>query len=285
MAGFLFQDPLTQAPSAWLSWVPGALYLVAALMDAADGWAARATGGETHLGEILDTEIDAMGILVASLLLVSNGKAPLVFVSVGLGYYAVRAASRFRLWRGRTVGQVQPRADARMVAGCLMGVAAAALLPVFDPSATFPAASVMAAAFLMGLATDWLIICGQATPDGRPRQRRLAAWQAAGARALPLFLRASVAIGIVLFISESCFDRGMAFLAGFMLLGLLCALGVAARLAAMILSVIMADLISTGCRGAGAALALAAAVSLMMTGAGQPRIWQPEDMFFLKKRP
>jgi hypothetical protein len=100
-----------------------------------------------------------------------------------------------------------------------------------------------------------------------------------------MFLRASVAIGIILFISEPCFDRGMAFLAGFLLLGLLCALGVAARLAAMILSFVMADLISAGCRGTGAAIALAAAVSLMMTGAGQPRIWQPEDMFFLKKRP
>jgi hypothetical protein len=254
-------------------------------MDAADGWAARATGCVTRLGETLDTEVDALGILIASLLLVSRGKAPLVFVGVGLGYYVVRVASRLRSWRGRTVGRVQPRTAARLVAGCQMGFAAAALLPVFDPAATFPAALVMAAAFSLEMATDWLIICGQAGPDGRPRQRRLAAWQAAGGRGLPIVLRVTVVIGITLFVSEPCLARAMAFPAGILFLGLLCALGVAARLAAMILSFIMAALLSADCQGAGATLALTAAVSLIMTGAGHPRIWQPEDMFFLKKRP
>ena len=34
LAGFVFQNPSSQAPSAWLSWAPGVIYLLAALMDA-----------------------------------------------------------------------------------------------------------------------------------------------------------------------------------------------------------------------------------------------------------
>jgi CDP-diacylglycerol--glycerol-3-phosphate 3-phosphatidyltransferase len=284
LAGFLFQNVFSHA-LVWLTWIPGGLYLIAALMDAGDGWVARATGSETRLGEALDTEIDAMGILIASLLLVSAGKTPIVFVSVGLGYYAVRAAIRLRSWMGHTIVRIQPRPGARWLAGCQMGFAAAALLPVFSPNATFPAAYVMTAPFLAGMATDWLIICGRAAPDGRPQQPRLVAWQAAASRALPLFLRPFVAIGTVLFISRPCPAGEPSFMLIILILGLLCALGVAARLAAMILSVILAGLMSAGRGDAGATIVLMSALSLMMTGAGHPRIWQPEDKFFFNERP
>jgi phosphatidylglycerophosphate synthase len=269
-----------------LAWIPGGLYLAVALLDAVDGWAARAAGGETRLGEVLDTEVDALGLLVASLLLVSDGRAPLVFLSVGLGYYVVGAASRLRSWRGQAVGNVQPRATARLIAGCQMGFAAAALLPVFDPAATFPAAYVMTAAFGLSMGMDWLIICGLATPDGRLLPQWLAKWQTAGTRLLPLFLRTTTLISIVLFTLKPWpAEEAVFLLAGILLLGLLCLLGLAARLAAMLLSILMAFLISAGGRDALAELALAAALALMMTGAGRPRIWQPEDTLLTKKHP
>jgi hypothetical protein len=64
------------------------------------------------------------------------------------------------------------------------------------------------------------------------------------------------------------------------LLGTLCTLGVAARVAGMLLSFVAAGFATAACGGAGEVLTLTAAVSLMMTGAGHPRIWQPEDVFF-----
>jgi hypothetical protein len=254
------------------------------MMDYADGWVARATGTETRLGEILDTEIDALGLLTASLLLVVSGKAPTVFVSVGIGYYGIRAAGRLRSWAGLRVGQVQPRAGARMVAGCQMGFAAAALPPVFGPAATALAAWVMAAVFLAGMAKDWLIICGHASPEGRPIRQWLSAIETAGTRALPILLRVAVAGGVVLIISEPCTALEGADKAGVLIFGAFCALGVAARVAGMILSCIMAGLMTANCSSAGAGLTLMAAVFLMMAGAGHPRIWQPEDGFFLTKR-
>lgn len=284
MAGFLFQGPPGDGRGDWLRWAPGCLYFLAVMMDYLDGWVARATGTVTRLGESLDTEIDALGLLVASLLLVAGGKAPTVFVSVGIGYYGIRAARRIRMWAGRWIGEVKPRADARMVAGCEMGFAAVALLPVLSPGATTPAGWVMAIVFLAGMVKDWLIICGQASPEGRPLQQWMRTIETATARALPMLLRVAVAAGVILSISEPCFIRGTAAQAGVVILGTLCTLGVAARVAGMLLSIVMAGFVTATCGGAGVALTLVAAVFLMMTGAGHPRLWQPEDAFFLKIR-
>jgi CDP-diacylglycerol--glycerol-3-phosphate 3-phosphatidyltransferase len=280
MAGFLFQDPPGDRNGEWLRWAPGGLYLIAVLMDHVDGRVARATGTVTRLGELLDTEIDALGLLVASLLLVSGGRAPMVFAGVGIGYYGVRAARSIRSWAGRRIGEVRPRPGARMVAGCEMGFAALALLPVLSPEATTPAGWVMASVFLAGMAKDWLIICGHASPDGRPLRPWLRAVEAAAACALPLLLRAAVAGGVVLSVTQPCPTRGAAALAVVALLGTLCTLGVAARVAGMLLSFVAAGFATAACGGAGEVLTLTAAVSLMMTGAGHPRIWQPEDVFF-----
>jgi hypothetical protein len=134
------------------------------------------------------------------------------------------------------------------------------------------------------MAKDWLIICGHASPDGRLLRPRLRAVEAAAARALPLLLRAAVAGGVVLSVTQACPLRGAAAQAGVAVLGALCALGVAARVAGMLLSLAAAGFVTAGCGGAGAVLTLTAAVSLMMTGAGHPRIWQPEDVFFLKNQ-
>ena len=69
-----------------------------------------------------------------------------------------------------------------------------------------------------------------------------------------------------------------------MILGTLCTLGVATRVAGMLLSLVMAGFVTATCSGSGVGLTLMAAVFLMVTGAGHPRIWQPEDAFFYKKR-
>lgn len=283
MAGFLFQAPPEDGPGAWLRWAPGVLYFLAVTLDHVDGRVARATGTETRLGELLDTEIDALGLFAASLLLVAGGKTPLIFLGVGIGYYGVRAARRVRSRSGRRVGEVQPRAEARMIAGCEMGFAAVALLPLFSPAATKPAGGVMAIVFLAGILKDWLIICGHASPEGRPLRPWLLALERAAAAVLPILLRIAAAAGVILLVAGPGAVMGAAARAGAMLLGALCALGVATRLAGMLLSLLMAGYVTAGGGGPGEAIGLPAAVFLIMTGAGHPRLWQPEDALFLKK--
>lgn len=287
LAGFLFQAQPISAGPAW-SWLPGLLYLAAAVMDYADGRVARATGTVTRLGECLDTEIDALGLLVASLLLVSGEKAPLSYLWVGFGYYGLQAAIWVRQAAGRPIARVAPRAGARWTAGCEMGFAAAALLPAFGPEATRPAAWAMAMGLLVSLGQDWLVVCGYATPEGRPRGRGLAILEKTLVGFLPVIVRAAVAAGVTLTLCEWPAEAGAPLPSGaakvvFLAAGALCALGVAARCAAMVSSLVIAAWLIPASPGIISSATLAAALILMLTGAGHLRLCQPEDRFVMAK--
>jgi phosphatidylglycerophosphate synthase len=288
LAGFLFQVPPIGGGPAW-NWLPGLLYLAAAVMDFADGYIARVTGTITRLGEFLDTEIDALGLAVASLLLVSSGKAPLPYLGVGFGYYGLQAAIRLRHAVGRRTARVAPRTGARWTAGCEMGFAAAALLPAFGPDATRPAAWVMALGLLVSLGQDWLVVCGYATPEGRLRGRGLRILDRALVGFLPLIVRAAVAAGATLTLWRWPAAAGMPLSSGVaqaMLLaaGALCTSGVAARCAAMLLSLVIAAWLIPAAPGIISSGMLAAVLILMLTGAGHPRLCQPEDRFLMTRQ-
>ncbi len=88
LAGFLFL-PWPESPPGmfWLSWMPGALYILAASTDYADGYLARITNHETQLGEVFDAKMDALGLLIAPLLAISFGQLPIYYAAVGAAYY------------------------------------------------------------------------------------------------------------------------------------------------------------------------------------------------------
>jgi CDP-diacylglycerol--glycerol-3-phosphate 3-phosphatidyltransferase len=287
LAGFLFQAPPVGAGPSWI-WLPGLLYLTAAVMDFADGYIARVTGTITRLGETLDTEIDALGLLVASLLLVSCARAPLPYLWVGFGYYGLQAAIQLRKAAGRPIARVTPRAGARWMAACEMGFAAAALLPVFGPDATYPAACVMAAGLLISLGQDWLVVCGYATPEGKARSRGLKILEGVLVGLLPVMLRAAVAAGVTMALYQWPADAAGPLSSGtvktiLISTGALCVWGVAARCAAMILSLLIAAGLVPAPAGLTSSVMLAVALGLMLTGAGTPRVCQPEDRFVMAR--
>jgi CDP-diacylglycerol--glycerol-3-phosphate 3-phosphatidyltransferase len=80
LAGFLFSP----RPEGWQAWIPGLLYTLAALLDYVDGWAARATGHATRLGERLDLSLDGVGVFIAALLAVQYGQAPTGYLAIAL---------------------------------------------------------------------------------------------------------------------------------------------------------------------------------------------------------
>jgi phosphatidylglycerophosphate synthase len=287
LGGFLFLAPVVAWETAW-DWLPGMVYLTAVAMDYADGYLARITYRVTRLGEFLDTQVDALGLLLAGLILVFRAKAPLPYLWVGLGYYVLQAAIRLRSVAGRPVGRVAPRPDARWAAGCEMVYAALALLPVFKPEATRPAAWVMTLAMGISLGMDWRIVCGHAPESGRARSRMQdQCWKVLGG-GLPLALRFAITAVLILTCCASPNDplgdipwpiRSAALVSG-----VLCALGVAARAAAVLLSLICALWLIPTLPGSVASFTLMASIALMLTGAGHPRMWQPEDRFLMKKR-
>jgi CDP-diacylglycerol--glycerol-3-phosphate 3-phosphatidyltransferase len=281
LAGFLFHRPAAAAAAVWLAWAPGVLYLAVCMLDALDGYLARVTASETRLGERLDVEIDALGLLVASALLVWSGKAPAFFLAVGLGVYGLRAAAALRRRRGNPVHAVPPRATARWIAGCAMGVTGVALLPPFGPRAVAIAAVVTTAALLCSIAWDWVVICGKRDDVVR--------WSArtggAVTRGFPLALRmALAAAGTTAGTAPGLLgsEGGLNALAA--AAALCCVLGLAARLAAMVLSGATALLLSSVHPAPEMAVVLLCAVSLVLTGAGPLRLWQPEDRWLLERR-
>ena len=97
LAGFIF-SPL---PSGWLVWLPGLIYILAALFDLFDGYLARRTNQVTRLGKILDMNLDGLGVLVGCLLIVQYGQAPFWYLLVGLERYLFLAGE----WLLKEVGQ------------------------------------------------------------------------------------------------------------------------------------------------------------------------------------
>jgi hypothetical protein len=64
----------------------------------------------------------------------------------------------------------------------------------------------------------------------------------------------------------------------------LCAFGVVARLAAMLLSLLCGLWLMPAMPAGTSAVALTAALSLVLTGAGEVRLWQPEDRILMRSR-
>jgi phosphatidylglycerophosphate synthase len=289
LAGSLFLPQPLSSPGDWQAWLPGCLYLSAAILDFSDGYLARRTATETRLGEFLDTEIDAVGLMVASLFLVWSGRAPWAYLLVGMGYYMLKGAIWIRGRLNQPTHTVSPRPMARLVAGVEMGFAGVALLPIFDAQAMHFAAWVMIAALGEGFMRDWFIVCGWASAAGRPVRLWMMHLERIAAYALPLVLRAAIltAAGRLLAVTPNSLSTSSLFLLQapmLLICAVGCGLGVAARTAAMVLSFIGANLKSAGWDGADAAVLLVCALMLMITGAGPWRLWQPEDRFFLHKR-
>ncbi|WP_331234892.1 CDP-alcohol phosphatidyltransferase family protein [Natronorarus salvus] len=152
LAGFLLV-PWLEGP---LAWAPVSLYAAAATLDAVDGALARATDRATVLGARLDTEIDALGVLLAVSLAVGYGQLPLPFLAIGFARYVFVVGSWFRRLRGLPVYDLPSRRIGRTLAGLQMAVLAVALLPVVSPSVATLLATLVAVPFLAGFLRDWL---------------------------------------------------------------------------------------------------------------------------------
>ncbi len=160
LAGFWLQPwPGTSNGAGWTLWMPGIIYLTASAGDVIDGYVARQTAHQTLLGEFLDTRLDALGILTASLVAVHYGQLPDFYISAGLAYYLLRLALWLRKKTGRPCNEVKPRKGARWMAGAQMVFLAVVLLPLLTPPLTHVAAGVLLIPFLAGFLIDWQVIC------------------------------------------------------------------------------------------------------------------------------
>lgn len=157
LGGFLFVEP-TMEP---IGWVPAGLFAAAALSDAVDGRIARITDSVTELGDRLDTEVDALTVLVGATMAVGYGNAPVAFLAVGLARYAFVVGIALRRVRGRPVYRLDSSQPRRLLGALAMAAVWIALLPIPGPTVSWAITTVVLLPFSLNFLRDWLVVSGR----------------------------------------------------------------------------------------------------------------------------
>jgi CDP-diacylglycerol--glycerol-3-phosphate 3-phosphatidyltransferase len=272
------------------AWLPGIIYMTAALLDLLDGIAARHTDHVSRLGERLDTLFDALGLLTAVLAGIALHQLPLSYLAVALAYYVFSVGIQIRRRTGRMVIPLKPRPAARLIAGFNMGFVATALLPVYRPPATAIAAMVFMIPLLAGFLRDWLVVSGRIKPGPSQPAPWEAKWHCLFRERLPVLLRT-----VLLLCSLAALEKSAAFFSGntagplhffgptvrpiFLLSVVLVSLGVMGRLAALPILLLSGLWISRQGEDPVWCLLMVAAAALLITGSGHLSLWQPEEKY------
>jgi len=279
LAGFLPLAvlPVPALPPA-LVWAPGLLYLGIALADLLDGFVARRQHRQTELGQRLDIETDAAGLLVALLVAVSLDRLPAFTLLVGLAYYLYLFGLWWRQQRHLPLIELQPRPYARIIAGFQMGLVALALLPLFNPPFTFIAAALVMTPLLVGFGRDWLVVSCRLRIDSNQRTA-LDHWAGlVSGRFLPVVLRLLLLVGgIVTLVQGAAALPHSVWLWAQSLCCLLAGIGWLGRSAALLLTLLLScDLTPYGTDPPMLVL-FSSAVTLMLIGTGPFSLWSPEE--------
>jgi CDP-diacylglycerol--glycerol-3-phosphate 3-phosphatidyltransferase len=300
LAGLLVVPwPEFTAKFLWCLWLPGTIYLLAAILDYFDGFAARITDHQTRLGQDFDTKVDALGLFFAAFVAIKIGQLPIFYLSVGGAYYLFKIGIWYRRKFSKPLIELKPYPQARLMAGLQMGFVSAALFPVLRPPITTVAAVVFMIPFLLGFLRDWLVICGHLATG----ECQMANWEIKLYRLVtgwfPLFLRfiiiitgftigyktLSTASGLNDKIASSVLSLPDSTVYIFVIiLFIFVGLGLCGRLSAVFLCFSCGHLILSGVNGLGSYTVFVAACCLMMTGSGLLSLWQPEEKIVLGNR-
>lgn len=277
MTGFL----LLPRPDNWLIWIPGILYVLSCACDFFDGFVARITNHSTRLGELLDTNLDGLGVWVASLLAVHYGQVPIWYLGVAFAYPLFLAGSWLRRYYQLPIYPLPRSVLRRVFAGLQMGFLAVILLPIFKPPGTWIAAALFALPLLTNFLFDWMRVSGLVR-SGWIQTANLqiaSGWLAA-------FLRGSIlALNLALgasWLVENGFPTGAFMwlnLANALLIGMI-ALGILPRISA-IFALSMLGFYQMYAPLSTLQIVLAGAYTVILyLGGGRYSLWTPEEILF-----
>lgn len=145
-------DRRPDEPLAWIVAVGAASALA---LDGLDGWLARRRGSATDFGARFDMEVDALLILLLSVLAWLLGKTGVWILSVGLARYVFIAAALVRPWLAHPL----PPSWRRKTVCVIAAVALVALLaPIVTPMMGFwiGLTAVVSIAYSFGVDVAWL---------------------------------------------------------------------------------------------------------------------------------
>jgi len=298
LAGFL----LTPWPTGLPAWLPALFFTLAAITDVLDGYLARVTGQDTPLGEVLDMELDGLGMLVVVGVAIHFGQLPIWFVVIGLARYVFLLGVAIRQRLGKPIYEMTPSRTRRLLASQMMAYMSVVLWPIAPRTLAIVAGIVLGVPFLAGFLRDWLVVSGVVDPHS-PRYR--AFLRRAGRilmRQAPVAIRLLAAASAVVLAGRLTFDFPTA-VAGYRAFGfpfptlmtvvfiglsLACAfalaLGAAGRFFAMLLiALAVFTFAAQGGPLPETVTAVGASVYLLIFGTGAYSLWRLGDRFFYQR--
>ncbi|MCS7038441.1 MAG: CDP-alcohol phosphatidyltransferase family protein [Caldilineales bacterium] len=298
LAGFI----LVGRPPTPLAWLPAILYTLAGLADGLDGYLARRLRQQTRLGEILDMEFDALGVLVVASLAVRWGQWPSVLLVVGLARYLFLAGLAFHRRRGGALCPLPPSAIRRVLAGLQMGVLSVTLWPITPTAIATLVGGLFTVPFLVVFARDGLLAACLLDADAAGYRRAAVAAETVLARVLPLPVRvlaalAAGATGMTLVRAFAAYRAALAAFGlpvadrlAFVFLGLLAltapllALGIGGRPVALLMLVPVGFTLAALNGPTVAYGALGGCLYVLLFGTGLASLW-PWGEWFFHRRP
>ncbi|SNR51458.1 CDP-alcohol phosphatidyltransferase family protein [Halorubrum vacuolatum] len=164
----VFTGVVALAPTATrIGWIALGLFLAAITLDAVDGAVARRTETETALGARLDTEVDALIVLVGTVATVALGLVPAVFLLVGLARYGFVGGVALRRRRGLPVYDLEASRYRKVTGALIMGTIALGLLPTVDPAVSRAVGWLVTGPILAHFVWDYFGVSGRRGRRGR----------------------------------------------------------------------------------------------------------------------
>ncbi|GAB4268933.1 MAG: hypothetical protein Kow0080_12130 [Candidatus Promineifilaceae bacterium] len=293
MAGFFFSP----WPDGVLAWLPVLFYTTAVIVDFFDGYAARVSNQATQLGARLDMTFDGLGVMLVSLLAVWYGQLPWWYVILGLARYFFVWGLWLRRQLGWPVHDMPPSIHRRMFAGFQMGFLSAVLWPIVPAGGAAVAGTIFAAATAVSFLRDWFVVIGWLNPEStryRQWQRRLFVaikWW------LPVVVRGILVTAVwLLWQQAGGGQRSLPITDGLQLWGVaewlvtpltaalllgtgLAAVGIMPRLFALLLVFPLAFWVWGQGLTATSGMVTAAAMIIVVLGAGKWALWPVEEPF------
>jgi CDP-diacylglycerol--glycerol-3-phosphate 3-phosphatidyltransferase len=274
LAGFLFLD----SPAIY-GLLPALIYALATGTDQLDGLWARFTQTQSRLGQQMDMEMDALGILIASSLAVWMERIPSFYLLVGLSYYLFQWGIWYRTTLNKSLSSLVFRPLARILAGGHMVFLILVLSDVFTDQIVFLTAIVLAVPLLVGFVWDWCIVSDRLSPE--KRQQMVSAAETFAFYGMPVMRAILLVCGLTAIRLYGDLWSISAVL--LWLMAITCTtVGWMGRTAAFIVSFQAAMTAPQADYPVTLAIILCIALTVMIFGTGFGSLWQPEDRFLVR---
>jgi CDP-diacylglycerol--glycerol-3-phosphate 3-phosphatidyltransferase len=276
--GFIFQE---QPLDVFMAWIMPSFYSIAAIIDRIDGFVARKTNHQSLLGVRMDMDIDALGLLVAPVLALWYGKIHWSYLLVSVAYYLFHWGLAYRRKHNLPVYELPQNMSRRAVAGFQMGFIAVVLWPFVQPPASIIAGFAFMVPVLLGFIIDWLTVSGRIRLQDEKTHRMFKRLNAISRSFIQPMLRLLNIVLLTLVIIRSGYVMNteiimtdILFATAMMICGLLMLAGIAGRVFALTLIILLANHYSSAPLQMIDMLLLFTVTWVMILGTGRFSLWQ-----------